>query len=248
MKKKIIGFFSGVGYGIATAIPGLSGGTMLVVFGCYDIVCEALALNIKSIKKNIVFLVIFAIGAATGVFGLAHALTYMITHIPLITYLLLAALVIAGVPVVLRNISAEKEPPYCVSLKGIAPALFGYAVVVLLFVLEMLGISGVERTAPPVMLIIFTAIAGVTSIIPGVSGSFMLVILGAYETVMVAIKDFDLNTLVFVAIGVVLGLVGGSRLITFLLDKAKTMVYCAIFGMLIASALMLVADSVIKYG
>ena len=244
MKDKIIGFLSGIAFGMTTTVPGFSGGTMLVICGCYDRVCEALALNFKAIKEHFFYFAVFGIGMIAGLFGFAHAAAYMIEKYPLITYLIFSVLILLGLPVVIKKIKEEKD----FSPKCLIPAAMGFILVAGLFTMEMLGITGADKSFNPVMMIIFTALSGVAQIIPGVSGAFVLIIFGAYETAVVAVKELDFSVLVFVVIGIMLGLVGGSRLITFLLKKAKTMVYCAITGMLAASAIMLSIDTIIKYG
>lgn len=243
MKDKIIGFFSGAAFGAITTIPGLSGGTMLVVCGCYDRICQALSLDFKAIKKDIFYLAIFAIGVIAGLLGFAHAIAFMINRFPLIAYLLFSALILVGIPVVIRKMDAGEK----ISPRHIIPALLGCALVTLLFIAEMSDVSGSAKSTPPALLVLYTALAGVAQIIPGVSGAFMLVIFGVYETVISAVTELDIGILVFVAIGVLLGLVGGSRLVTFLLKKAKTAVYSAIIGMLVASAAMLAIDTIMKY-
>ena len=81
--QNILAILYGIVFGIANVIPGVSGGTMLVVFGCYDKVCGALTLNLKEIKKNIVFLVFFGIGAVIGIVGFAFVITWLFTNFPL---------------------------------------------------------------------------------------------------------------------------------------------------------------------
>lgn len=327
--KNILAILYGLVFGIANIIPGVSGGTMLVTFGCYDKVCGALSLNFKEIKKNIVFLIFFGIGAVLGIVGFSFVITYLFSNFPTPTYLFFMGLILGSVPLIWRNATVrEKFKPIC-----LIPFIIALAVVVGLTVLEnnnpeqapveingnsvtftnnsaqdmkswsleaesgeilsvsdnvklefvsgktemIKGIFGIEydktpRTVMPlednaeikagesvnftyegqdvsfkatyaysmtviffITLLIASFIAAVAMIIPGVSGSFMMVLMGTYATVISAIKDFNFVFLLPVAIGVIIGLVFGARLITWLMKKFRLIVFSAILGLVVGS-------------
>ncbi|MCL2079696.1 MAG: DUF368 domain-containing protein [Oscillospiraceae bacterium] len=244
MKRNIIGFFSGVAYGVATAIPGISGGSVLVICGSYETVCKALSLDIKTIKENLFFLAVFAAGAAAGLVGLAHAIAYLLLHFQFATYMAIAVLICAGLPSVMKT--GFKDRP--VSPICLIPALLGYAAVITIFIFESLGLSGVGGEINLFALIACSAMAGITAIIPGVSGAFVLMVFGIYETTVAAVVNLDFGVIIPIGIGMLAGLIGGSRLITALLKRARQYVYSAIIGMIIGSALMLVISSLAQYG
>ncbi len=332
----------GLVFGIANIIPGVSGGTMLVVFGCYHKVCRALSLNFKEIKKNIVFLVFFGIVAVLGIVGFSFVISALFADFPIPTYMFFMGLIVGSVPLIIRNATVkEKFKPYC-----IAPFLAAIVLVVGLSMLEKGGASepytlshdidngnysltienNSDRTIKsweirleeggvdpkftvsgakliqkhslseklmelftdvpdpfntfipeegavipphekavihcdfygggaeslslanmkltvsyamdlPFFLTLFFAslIAAVAMIIPGVSGSFIMVLLGTYSTVIGAIKNLDIMVLVPVAVGVIIGIVFGARLISFLLKKYRLTVFSAILGLVVGS-------------
>ena len=252
--KKLLSILYGAAYGVATVVPGLSGGTLLVLFGVYDKVCSAMSLDMKSIKQNLPFLCMFGIGAVVGVIGFAKVVKdVLIEHFPLWTFLTLALLMLITLPSIIKTAYKSDNgslfKPSC-----FVPIILGAAVIVALFLAEMFGVFGADAadTAGTLKLGIAAAIAAVVMVIPGVSGSFMLVAFGIYETCMGALKDlarlnFDWSVLVPVGIGVVLGIVLGAKLVMFLLKRWRVTVYSAIIGMVAASVVMLVVDSVIKY-
>ena len=234
----VLAVLYGLVFGIANIIPGVSGGTMLVVFGCYDKVCGALSLNIKEIKKNIVFLIFFGIGAVIGLLGFAVMIKWLFGTFPTQTYMFFMGLIAGSVPLILRNATSrgEKFSPFCGLIFVLACAF-----VVFLTVLEQSGIVASAANAEGIGAFALFLIAGFTAavamIIPGVSGSFIMMLFGTYETVISAIHIHALNFAVIIptAIGVVVGLILGARLITFLMKKYRLYVFSAILGLVAGS-------------
>lgn len=339
MLQYLLAVFYGIVFGVANIIPGVSGGTMLVVFGCYDKVCGALTLNLKEIKKNIKFLIFFGIGAVIGIVGFAFIITFLFTNFPVQTNMFFMGLIIGSVPLIIRNATVkDKFRPIC-----ILPFVIGLAAVVGLALLEnsstnpyrfdmtdngtsttitiyndsdrtvnswALGfddeviieqqniegdvscfydysttekIKGFFGRLPayapdtfknrdgaviePGKSISFTYngvinadtsktelnvsyamdvpffltmmvslfVAAIAMIIPGVSGSFVMMTLGVYSTVIAAVKGLDFAIIIPCAIGAIAGLVLGARLITFLMKKWSLMVYSVILGLVAGS-------------
>lgn len=136
--KKIIQYIkviiSGLAFGIANVIPGVSGGTMLVVFGIYDKLTEAIS-GPKAIIKNIGFLLCFAAGAGTGILGFAFVITYLFENFGVQTNMFFIGLILGSVPLIVRTATVkDKVKPLC-----IVPFIIGLAAVVGLTMLEGAG-------------------------------------------------------------------------------------------------------------
>ena len=237
MVQYILAAVYGLVFGIANIIPGVSGGTMLVVFGCYDKVCGALSLNLKEIKKNIVFLIFFGIGAVIGLLGFAVVITWLFDSFPTETYMFFMGLIAGSAPLIIRNATVkEKFRPICA-----LPFVLALALVVGLAMLEQSGAvapaADIQGIGAFILYLVAGFIAAVAMIIPGVSGSFIMVLLGTYETVIASIHLHSLNFAVIIptAVGVIAGLVLGARLITFLLKRYRLMVFSAILGLVVGS-------------
>ena len=237
MVQYILAAVYGLVFGIANIIPGVSGGTMLVVFGCYDKVCGALSLNLKEIKKNIVFLIFFGIGAVIGLLGFAVVITWLFDSFPTETYMFFMGLIAGSAPLIIRNATVkEKFRPICA-----LPFVLALALVVGLAMLEQSGAvapaADIQGIGAFILYLVAGFIAAVAMIIPGVSGSFIMVLLGTYETVIASIHLLSLNFAVIIptAVGVIAGLVLGARLITFLLKRYRLMVFSAILGLVVGS-------------
>lgn len=232
----------GVVFGIANVIPGVSGGTMLVVFGIYDQLTEAIS-GVKAIIKNIVFLLFFGLGAGVGILGFASLIKFLFDSFGVQTNMYFIGLILGSVPMIYRMGTSEKRVrPLCA-----VPFVIAMALVIGLTMLSNYmeanqlipaaeSVTGFSAFMT-VKLLICTFIAAVAMIIPGLSGSFVMMLLGVYQTVIGAIQIKALNFYVIipVAVGVLLGIILGAKLISTLIKKYKLMMYSAIMGLVIGS-------------
>ncbi len=246
--KKIIEylryFLCGLVFGTANVIPGVSGGTMLVVFGVFDRLTEAIS-GIKKIFQNFWFLFTFALGAGGGIVLSAFVISSLFEIFGIQTNMFFIGLILGGVPLIYKFGTEEKKvKPSCA-----IPFVIAMAVVIGLTVLEKMDVF---KLAPDVVtgfdlvislkLIVCAAIAAVTMIIPGISGSFVMMLLGVYETIIGAIKDMNFYVIIPFAIGAVIGIIGGAKLISMLIKKNKLMVYSALMGLVIGSVYAILPD------
>ena len=235
--QNFFGLVYGIVYGVAHVVPGLSGGTFLVIFGCYNVVCEAFALNFEIIKKRFFFLLFFGIGTIGGLVGFVHAVTFFLDWFEIQTNLFFMGLILGGIPLIVKiAASEEKFKPVC-----IPPFLLGFAIVIFLFVIEKLGFftTGAVKDVDfmfVVRITLYSFVAAIAMIMPGISGAFVLVAFGVYDIFMGAIKELDLMVLVPAVIGILLGIVAGAKLMLLIMKKYKLIVYSAIIGMVIGSA------------
>lgn len=244
--KKFLGYLKlilcGMVFGVANVIPGVSGGTMLVVFGVYDQLTEAIS-GVKAIIKNIVFLIFFGVGAGVGILGFASLIKYLFDSFGVQTNMYFIGLILGSVPMIYRMGTAEKKAgPLC-----LIPFVLAMGLVVGLTILN--GYMEVNELIPAAeavdgfnafmtaKLLVCAFIAAVSMIIPGLSGSFVMMLLGVYSTIINAIQFKALNFYVIipVAVGVVLGIILGAKLISTLIKKYKLMVYSVIMGLVIGS-------------
>ena len=237
-------FVCGIVFGMANVIPGVSGGTMLVVFGVFDRLTEAIS-GIKNIFKNFAFLVTFALGAGAGILLSAKVIGSMFADYAIQTNMFFIGLILGGVPLILKLGTSEKKvKPLC-----IVPFLIAMAVVIALTVLEKLDIFTMTAEnvtgfdiAVSLKLFVCAAIAAVTMIIPGISGSFMMMLLGVYETIIGALNNWNFYVIIPFALGAAVGIIFGAKLISILIKKNKLMVYSAIMGMVIGSVYAILPD------
>lgn len=246
--KKVIGylkyFIGGVVFGIANVIPGVSGGTMLVVFGLFDRLTEAIS-GIKKIFGNFAFLITFALGAGAGILLSAKVIGSMFETYAIQTNMFFIGLILGSIPLIIRLGTAEKKAkPIC-----IVPFIVSMGVVITLTVLEKHNVFTMTATditgfdmVFSLKMVVCAAIAAVTMIIPGISGSFMMMLLGVYETIIGALNNMNFYIIIPFALGALFGIIFGAKLISILLKKNKLMVYSAIMGMVIGSVYAILPD------
>lgn len=245
--KKIFDVLRGVLIGAANVIPGVSGGTMMVSMGIYDKIIGSITHFTKQWKKSILILLPYLIGMAIGIVGSAFTIEKAFERFPLPTALLFIGLIFGGIPMLFRYVKGSKTSAVHVLL---FLAFFGLVVG-----LQILGNQmGLERSLTPsvvnfVIAFFIGTIAAATMIIPGVSGSMVMMILGYYTAVIGLINDcisallaFDFKALFASAIillpfgiGVLFGIVAVAHLIEFLMKRYEKATYCAILGLVVAS-------------
>lgn len=237
-------FLCGLVFGTANVIPGVSGGTMLVVFGVFDRLTEAIS-GIKKIFENFWFLFTFALGAGGGIILSSFVILSLYNNFGIQTKMFFIGLILGGVPLIYKFGTEEhKVKPLCV-----VPFAIAMAVVIGLAVLEK---ADVFKFAPDVVmgfdpvislkLVVCAAIAAVTMIIPGISGSFVMMLLGVHQTILDAITNMNFFVIIPFAIGAVIGIIGGAKLISMLIRKNKLMVYSALMGLVIGSVYAILPD------
>ncbi len=246
MLKFILDILRGVVIGVANVTPGVSGGTMMVSMGIYDDIISSINNLFKDFKKSILTLLPYGIGMLAGIVGFAFAIEWLFGRFPIPTAMLFIGLIFGGVPMIREKVRGKRD------IVAIALFVLFFALVI---GLEILGQkTGVDRelSLTPVGIVIALSVgcvAAATMIIPGVSGSMVMMILGYYNSIIgavtgavTALKDMDIRTvfakggaLIPFIIGIVIGIFGVAKLIRYLLDKHERRTYAAILGLIAAS-------------
>ncbi len=248
MKEALLNILRGMVIGIANVIPGVSGGTMMVSMGIYDKLILVLTHFVKRMKEAVALLVPIAIGMLLSIAIFAKIFSEVLfPKFPLQTNLFFIGLILGGIPVIYGKVKGNSiRLPQIIGFLLLFVTVVGFA-----FVGEGGG-SSADITFSAVNVIkLFGVgiIAAATMVIPGVSGSMIMMILGYYNTIIDtinafinALKDVDipamLDTFVVLVpfgIGVLVGVVAVAKLIEFMLKKFPLVTYWAIIGLIAAS-------------
>ena len=237
----------GIVIGIANIIPGVSGGTMMVAMGIYDKLIHCITHLFSEFKKNVLFLAPIAIGMVIAIAGSSFGLTWLFEHFPIQTNLLFVGLILGGLPAIWKNVKGSKIRIGHV----IAGVLFFALVVGMAAMGESEGASADLSFSLANVLILFGVgiVASATMVIPGVSGSMVLMLMGFYYPVLNTVKDFftalahlDFNgiftgcgVLIPFGLGVVAGMFGIAKLVEIIFEKFPLYAYWAIIGLIVAS-------------
>lgn len=240
----------GILIGVANAIPGVSGGTMMVSMGIYDDIIYCITHLFKQLKKSIKILLPYVIGMAIGIVGLAFAIEFLLEHFEFQTKMAFIGLILGGVPMLFGKVKEKK--------KGFGHALVFLVFFVSIIAMQYFGGGGNDVTLTPgviqaVLLFLVGVVASATMVIPGVSGSMMLMIMGYYNPILALVKEFVLAlksmdvsqmltlcaSLVPFGLGVVFGIFAIAKLIEILLQRFEVYTYCAILGLVVSSPVVI---------
>lgn len=237
MRKYILTFFKGVAMGAADVIPGVSGGTIAFLTGIYtELLSSIKSINFKAVKLlftgrfaefsqavNFKFLLAVASGILLSIFSLARLMQYLLVHHPIPLWSFFMGLIAASAIYVLREIGKWKLIHIVSLLAGIAVAAY------------ICLVSPSQTTEEYWFIFISGAIAICAMILPGISGSFILLLMGKYAFIMKAVTDFNIPVLATFAVGAILGIITFSHFLTWLLKKYYKPTICVLAGFMIGS-------------
>lgn len=247
--------------GLANIIPGVSGGTMAVSLGIYDKLIYSITHLFKDWKSSLRFLMPLLIGAGLGIVGFTYIIEFLLANYTLTTALAFIGLILGGLPILFRSfVKSLKEEKRHISFMHILPFLFFFAVAVGLPMLQASGetLMTFQLTASHLIQLFFVGvIAAATMVIPGVSGSLVLIILGYYYGILNTITLFlaalkagdkaaigqQFSLLVIFGIGVLMGIFLISKVIEFLFNHYSSYTYAGILGLVIASPIAILYNT-----
>ncbi|MBR6525954.1 MAG: DUF368 domain-containing protein [Clostridia bacterium] len=253
MKKWLLDVLRGMVIGVANIIPGVSGGTMMVSMGIYDTLIYCITHLFKQLKKSLLTLLPYGVGIVAALAGLSFIITGCMDRFPLPTACMFIGLILGGVPAIWKEMKHEKK-----GAVGMVLLILSFALIVGMQLMKTENVAVIELSLLEVMkLLLFGCIASATMVIPGVSGSMILMILGYYRPVIDAIKgtmtalqalDFagvfaNVGILLPFGAGVVVGIFAIAKLIEWLLHKAKGPTYCVIMGLVISSPVVVLMEA-----
>lgn len=242
----------GILIGIANIIPGVSGGTMAVSMGVYDKIIKSITGIRKNFKQSVLTLFPYGIGAVVGIAVLSFVVKYALGNYPLQTSGLFIGLILGGLPILLKKVKGAKFTPGNI----IAFLLFFCIVTGMAFLNGSEGsTTDIAVNAGTVVQLFFVGmIASATMIIPGVSGSLVMMIIGFYGVIISNISNFISSMLHFdvpalihsfgvlfpFGLGVVVGIGLVAKLVEFLFAKVPILTYFAIFGLIFGSPIAII--------
>ena len=243
----------GMVIGIANVIPGVSGGTMMVAMGIYDKLIHCITHLFSELKKNLLFLAPIAVGMALAIVGSSFTIEKMFELFPFQTSLLFVGLVVGGLPAMWKNVKGK-------------PIKLGHMITCVLFLALVVGMALLGETegnaaeltfslVNAIKLFFVGVIAAATMVIPGVSGSMVLLLIGYYNPILSAINAFiraalsldfagimaGVGVLAPFGIGMVIGIFAIAKLIEIIFAKFPLYAYWGIIGLIVASPFAILA-------
>ncbi len=236
--KNSIVALKGFAMGAANVIPGVSGGTIALLTGIFNELIDSLnaIMSISTWKLLInkkfkefwetihgTFLLWLAIGVVISIFSLAKLMDYVLDHHPVQTWAFFFGLIIVSSVFMLSDIKGWKSTDVLWLVFGVALGAF------------ICLLSPTETTSAMWFIAVCGAIAICTMILPGISGSFILVLFGKYEYIMEAVSELNIPVLIVFAIGCLVGIVAFSKFLHWLIGRFEKQTLLVLIGFTIGA-------------
>jgi putative membrane protein len=223
--------------GSADVVPGVSGGTIAFITGIYEALIDAInAVNVQFVRRLLKlqwreafadfpwqFLLALAIGLAAAILTMAHFLSWALEHHATLVWGFFFGLILGSIILVRKQVR-HWTPATLLILIAFAVAMFW-----------LVGVTPAEMPHTPIFLFFSGALAICAMILPGISGAFILVLLGQYRYVLDAVVNRDIVTILLVMAGAVFGLLGFARLLKWLFKHYHDLTVAALIGLMIGS-------------
>ena len=256
MRSYLSYFIKGMAIGIANAIPGVSGGTIAFVLGIYEKLTYSISslpialikFRWKDVAESLKILIPVFLGAIISIFLFLNIINFSFANYPIPTKIFFVGLVLGSFPFVTKTVEKYDFKVFL--------AFFLGAFIMSIFVYFDINEPEINKTVGEsvsssdfsfiygVKLFFCGIAAAIAMVIPGISGSLLLLILGEYENISYFVSNITSNfnyiyPLIFLGIGIVIGIFAISKLITILIQKYRTIVFGFVLGILIVSFLSL---------
>lgn len=250
--KNVILIIKGFFMGLANLIPGVSGGTIAITLGIYDKLISSISHILSNIKENIKFLLPIFIGMILSILSLSKVMSFALDKFLFPTILFFIGAIVGGVPMLYKKVKGNKS-------------IISYIIFVLTFglVIGLTYLSGGNvisfdniNIIGYIKIFFVGIISAATMVIPGISGSAVLMTLGYYEPIINTIKDLtnfsnlanNMMILIPFGIGVIIGILLIAKLIEYLLKKYEIKTYYGILGFVFASIISIIIQNFFMNG
>ena len=231
--KAISNFLKGMVIGISILVPGISGGTMAIILGIYEDLIHAFSSFTEDWRKHAILLLQVVLGGLLSIKVFSYIMEKVLNTYPQIMHFLFIGIIIGGIPTLFRKYSAIDK-----KVKGdFTFLILGFFIVLLLSSKSFTLASTFSQQGIYYYLLVFLVgiIIAVALVLPGISGSLILMTLGMYGTTLDAINKLDVFFLTPLIIGILTGILGGSKIIERLIQRYPSKTYMLIIGFVIAS-------------
>lgn len=237
IKEYFVLLLKGIAMGSADVVPGVSGGTIAFITGIY----EELLKSIKSVDGNAIrllsrfkikefwehingnFLITLVTGIAISIFSLAKLISFLLDKYPILVWSFFFGLIIIAALIVARDIEKKNWKAIFAGISGVAIAYF-------------ITSSTPAETSEAWWFILLSGAIGICAmILPGISGAFILLILGKYEFIMEAVKNLDIPIILIFILGCIIGLLSFARVISWFLNHFQSITVAVLAGFMIGS-------------
>ena len=245
MKEKIVLVLKGFIIGAGKIIPGVSGGMLAMTLNVYDKGIKAISNFFKDIKNNLTFLLSISVGILISIVSLSKVIKYALNFYYLPTMLLFIGMIIGGMPYIIKEVKDKK------SLKNIVIMIIPFVIVVVMSITSTVFNRESLNEVSFITLILIGVLDAITMIIPGISGTAILMMFGYYDIIITSFSmltkfsllSSNLKVLIPFGLGIILGTMVLTKIINYLLENHRISSYYAIIGFALSSILLLLGET-----
>ncbi|MFD1019284.1 DUF368 domain-containing protein [Thalassobacillus hwangdonensis] len=230
--------YRGMLMGASDVVPGVSGGTIAVVLGIYDQLIESInGFFSREWKKHLKFLLPLGLGIVTSIVLLSRVINWLFENYPGPTKFFFLGLIIGVLP----YLAHKGDMKHKFRMKHYVLLLIGAVIVASMVFFQAGETEPMTDFTLSTYLLLFAAgfIASSAMILPGISGSFILLIIGVYTTVTHGIEEFKFDVIAVVGIGIILGIILMSKVVRFFLENYTTGTFAVIIGLVVGSVFVI---------
>lgn len=230
--NKWMAALKGLIIGSTMIVPGVSGGSMAMILGIYDRLISAMSSFGKNIRVNLWFLIVFVLSAGAGIFLFSTPLTWLMEHHKMYTMYFFLGAVFGSIPLIEKKSQIQK-----VTWDVFLYMLIGAGIILLFSKIpeDTFKISANGGIGNQLMLFIAGILSASALVLPGISVSHFLLILGLYDELLYAIQTMNLGFLISLGIGVFFGILLLTRLLDYVMTIYPKQSYLTILGFIFAS-------------
>lgn len=232
----------GYAIGSSMSVSGVSGGTMAILLGIYDRLISSISNFFKDIKTNIIFLMKFCIGAGLGIGSLSFLIKWLLEKFPLPVSMFFLGAVIGGIPALYKK---TKESAFRFS--SIVFFLLGFLIVLCIGFIpaDSINISSGSGILHYLMILVTGIVIALALVLPGISTSHMLLVLGMYDDMLTAITEFDIVYIGILGIATLIGVFLITKPIEWTLNTFPQKTYWMIIGFVLGSTTEIFRDIIL---
>ena len=248
--KNIILAIKGFFIGLANIIPGVSGGTLALTLGIYEKLIGCISHFFKNLKENIKFILPIGIGAVIAILTSSHLISFCLDNYVLPTILFFIGAILGGLPMLIKKVNGHK-----ITISNIIIFLITSGIIILLLFLNSETEVSFQNMNIIDYLLLFVVgvVASATMIIPGVSGSAVLMTIGYYKPILDIVKnltDFsslgsNLAILIPFGLGVLVGILLIAKVLEFLFKNFEVKTYYGVLGFIVASIISIIYQNLV---
>ena len=234
--KSFSNVVKGIFIGAGAIVPGVSSGVLCVIFGIYEKILDSVLNFFKNIKQNIKFLFPIALGVGIGVLLFSNILNYLLYEFPIQIKSIFIGLIIGTIPSLIKEVNEKEKFKH----KNLIYLLIALAIGIITVVLEnKINIVSNVDSMNIIYLVISGAIMSIGIVIPGVSSTIILMLMGVYSIYLQSVANLYLPVLIPMGIGLILGSIIVMKLTKKLLEKYYAQTFYSIIGFTIGSIFVL---------